>query len=99
MGEFAKMTGAKYQEGYVRFTWGEGRDKRVYEISGDALLQAFGARDGTGNELLDAFENGRRQIIGAAEAARNTPTDGVIELGSGDFEPGNARGGVSPGED
>jgi len=98
MGEFAKMTGAKYQDGYVRFSWGEGVNKRQYEISGDALLQAFDAEDGSGNKLLDAFERGREHIISAAEEARNTPTDGVIELGSGDFEPKNDRGGISPGE-
>lgn len=99
MGEFAKLTGAKYhQDGYVRFSWGQGDDTRQYEISGDALLQAFNAEDGTGNKLLDAFEKGREQIVRAVEEARNTPTDGVIELGSGDFEPKNSRGGISPGE-
>lgn len=99
MGEFAKMTGAKYLDGYVRFWWGEGGNRRQYEISGDALQQAFDAEDGTGNKLLDAFERGRDHIISAAEVARNTPnTDGVIELGSGDFEPRNERGGISPGE-
>src|SRR5690606_41052536 len=98
MDQFAKMTGAKYQDGYVRFTWGEGANKRQYEISGDALLQAFDVEDGSGNKLLDAFERGREHIISAAEEARNTPTDGIIELGSGDFEPRNDRGGISPGE-
>lgn len=98
MGEFAKMTGAKYQNGFIRFSWGDGADKREYEISGDALLQAFDAENGDPAELLDAFENGREHIIRAAENARNTPTDGTIELGSGDFEPKNDRGGISPGE-
>ncbi|WP_397474250.1 DUF1488 family protein [Pusillimonas sp.] len=98
MGEFAKMTGAKYQDGYIRFSWGDGVGKRKYEISGDALLQAFDAENGDPAELLDAFEKGRQHIIRAAEDARNTPTDGIIELGSGDFEPKNNRGGISPGE-
>jgi len=98
MGEFAKRTGAKYQDGYIRFSWGQGADARQYEISGDALLQAFDAQNGDPDKLLDAFEKGREQIIRAAEEARNTPTDGIIELGSGDFEPNNDRGGISPGE-
>ena len=98
MGEFAKMTGAKYQDGYIRFSWGDGADQRNYEISGDALLQAFNAENGDAAELLEAFEKGREKIIRAAEEARNTPTDGTIELGSGDFEPKNSRGGISPGE-
>lgn len=100
MGDFAKQTDAKYENGIIRFFLGEGEQRRQYEISGDALLQAFEARDGTGNALLDAFEQGRDSILAAAQAATNTPTtDGVIVLGSGDFEAKNARGGISPGED
>lgn len=96
MGEFAKMTDAKYEDGYVRFAWGEGDTRRHYEISADALLQAFDAKDATGAELLDAFERGRDQIMKAVEKTLNTPTDGVMELGSGDFEQKVARGGYSP---
>ncbi|NYT21982.1 DUF1488 family protein [Alcaligenaceae bacterium] len=99
MGDFAKHSEAKYENGCIRFFLGRDGNRRQYEISGDALLQAFGARDGTGNALLDAFEKGRERIVAAAESAANTPTtDGVIVLGSGDFEAKNARGGVSPGE-
>lgn len=99
MGEFAKQTEAKYEGGYIRFFLGEGEKRRQYEISGDALLQAFDAADGSGPALLDAFEKGRERIREAAESATNMPnTDGVIPLGSGDFEPKNARGGLSPGE-
>src|SRR5690606_27027574 len=36
-------------------------------------------------ELLDAFERGSRQITRAVKLTLNTPTDGVTELGSGDF--------------
>ena len=86
MGEFAKLTDAKYHEGYVRFTWGDGEDKRTYEISEEALLQAFGAEDDEANHLLDAFERGRERIIKAAEEAFHGPNEGIIELGSGDFE-------------
>ena len=100
MGDFAKQTDATYEDGYIRFFLGETGERRQYEISGDALLQAFGAKDETGNALLDAFEQGRDRILKAAQAAANTPTtDGVIALGSGDFEARNDKGGISPGED
>ena len=96
MGEFAKMTDAKYEGGYIRFVWNDGDQRRIYEISGDALLQSFGAKDGSGAELLDAFERGRDRIVEAVKATLNSPTDGVMELGSGDFEQKVARGGISP---
>lgn len=86
MSEFAKMTEAKYQEGYVRFVWNEKEKKRAYEISADALVQSFGAQDTTGSGLLEAFERGRDRITRAVEQSLNNPTDGVTELGSGDFE-------------
>lgn len=86
MGDFAKATDAKFEDGYIRFAWGTDDSRRVYEISEEALRQTFNAHDDTGSSLLDAFEKGREQIIRAAEDSRNTPTDGVIELGSGDFE-------------
>lgn len=99
MGAFAKQTEAKYEAGYIRFFLGEGEQRRQYEISGDALLQAFDAADGSGPALLDAFEKGRDRITEVAQSTANTPTtDGVIVLGSGDFEAKNARGGISPGE-
>ena len=99
MGEFAKRTNAKYENGYIKFSLGEGNDRRLFEISGDALLQAFDARDGTGPALLDAFEQGKEKILAAATAAAVTPsTDGITVLGSGDFDAKNARGGISPGE-
>lgn len=99
MGEFAKQTFAKYEDGCIRFTLEEGGQQRQFEISGDALLQAFDARDGSASALLDAFEKGREQIVSAARTTASTPTaEGVIVLGSGDFEAKNARGGISPGE-
>jgi len=99
MGEFAKQTAAKYEAGYIRFFLEEGGTRRQYEISGDALLQAFGATGGSGPALLDAFENGKNSILEAARTAANSPTtDGIIVLGSGDFEAKNDRGGISPGE-
>ena len=90
MGEFAKMTEAKYQDGYIRFNWKNKSENRVFEISSEALMEAFGARGSTASELLDAFERGREHISQAVELSLNTPTDGVTELGSGDFVE-NAR--------
>lgn len=99
MGDFAKQTDAKYENGLIRFYLGEGDERREFEISGDALLQAFDASNADGAALLDAFEQGRDRIREAAVAASATPTaDGVIVLGSGDFEAKNDRGGISPGE-
>lgn len=86
MSEFAKMTQAKYEEGYIRFVWNNKDKKRYYEISADALLKSFGAQDATGSQLLDAFERGRDRITQAVEQSLNTPTDRITELGSGDFE-------------
>lgn len=92
MGSFAKKTEAKYEEGVIRFYLETDGQRRQYEISGDALLQAFQARDETGNALLEAFEQGSEKIQQAAEAAASTPTDGIIVLGSGDFESEGDRG-------
>jgi len=86
MGEFAKTTDAKYEDGYIRFTWKEAGEPRLFEISGEALIQSFGAADDSGKELLDAFERGHSSIAEAARQASSTPTDGITELGSGDFE-------------
>ncbi len=99
MGEFAKQTDAQYEDGSIRFWLTEAGQRRQFEISGDALLQAFEAKDGTASALLQAFEQGKDKIIEAARAASNTPSmEDVIVLGSGDFEALNARGGISPGE-
>lgn len=99
MGDFAKQTEAKYEDGAIRFFLGEDQERREFEISGDALLQAFEARDETAGALLEAFQKGRERITEVALSSANTPTaDGVIVLGSGDFEAKNARGGISPGE-
>ncbi|AEC19463.1 hypothetical protein PT7_0923 [Pusillimonas sp. T7-7] len=85
MGEFAKITQAKYQDGYIRFNWKNKSENRVFEISSEALTETLGAQGSTASELLDAFERGREQITRAVEQSLNTPTDGVTELGSGDF--------------
>lgn len=96
MSKFAKATQAKYHDGYIRFNWKNKGEDRVFEISGEALTQAFGAQDASASELLDAFDRGREQISRAVEQSLNTPTDGITELGSGDFSQTNADRRFSP---
>ena len=99
MGEFAKQTEARYEDGVIRFWLTEDGQRREFEISGDALLQAFEAEDGTASALLKAFEQGKDTILEIARSASKTPSmEDVTVLGSGDFEALNARGGISPGE-
>jgi len=86
MGHFAKAAQAKVRNDDVMFTLQHQGVQAEFEISGDALRRHFGARDGTGSELLEAFERGRQEITDAAIKAFNAPNDGVIELGSGDFD-------------
>lgn len=93
MSEFAKTTRAKFDENAIHFVWTVNNEERNYEISAEALQQVFGAQDATGSALLDAFERGRDEIVHVVEQTLNTPTDGVIELGSGDFEQSEARRG------
>lgn len=86
MGSFASATGAHVKGDDIVFSLSLGGETRRFEISGEALRERFGAEDDSGSALLRAFERGQGQIRAAAEAARNTPTDGVTELGSGDFD-------------
>jgi hypothetical protein len=86
MGNFASTTHAQVQGDAVVFELTLHGEPRRFEISGDALRECFGADEATGAALLKAFENGRPRILEAAEAARSTPNDGTIELGTGDFE-------------
>lgn len=93
MGSFAKQTEAKYENSRIRFFLGEEEERREYEISADALTRAFKARDDTPRALLEAFEAGREAILEAAHAVTHTPAaEGVIELGSGDFESRGHKG-------
>jgi len=85
MGSFSKETRAHVEGDDVIFVLETGGQERTFEISGDALRRFFGARDGSGSELLRAFEQGRAGIRAAAENAR-TPAQGATPLGSGDFD-------------
>jgi len=86
MGAFASETGAQVQGDDVVFTLTTAGVARPFEISGDALRRFFGAADGTGSELLRAFEHAREPILAAAKRAQWVPADGTIKLGAGDFE-------------
>ena len=96
MGEFAKKTEAKFEDDCIRFSWDNADGRRDYEISGAALRQVFGARDNTGSELLEAFERGREQITRAVALSLNAPTDGITELGTGDFAQEENSNGMAP---
>jgi len=85
MGSFSKETRAHVEQDDVIFVLEIGGTERQFEISGDALRRFFGARDGSGSELLRAFEHGGQAIRAAAQAAR-TPAQGATPLGSGDFD-------------
>jgi hypothetical protein len=85
--EFIKGTQAQVMDGAVRFTaFVAGGEPRVFDVSGEALVQHFGAKSASDADLLDAFENGRARLLAAASKALNTPeAEGAIALGSGDF--------------
>jgi len=86
MGAFANETQATVKGEEIQFSLMVKGEPRMFEISGDALQECFGAPDRTGSELLRAFERGADQIRTAAENALNAPTEGVTPLGTGDFD-------------
>ncbi|OZI62724.1 DUF1488 family protein [Bordetella genomosp. 11] len=86
MGTFAHKTRARVEDDVVVFFLSLNGEERQFEISGDALRENFGAEDNSGSALLRAFERGCDKIQAVAEAAFNTPTDGVTTLGTGDFD-------------
>jgi len=88
MNAFAKATRAQAQGDDVIFELETGGVTRQFEISGDALRRYFGAADGTGSELLRAFENAQEKIQALAKKAQWVPSDGRIKLGAGDFDDG-----------
>ncbi|GAB1576678.1 DUF1488 family protein [Bordetella petrii] len=88
MNAFAKATHAQARGDDIVFELETGGVTRQFEISGDALRRYFGAADGTGAELLRAFENGQEKIQALAKKTQWVPSDGVIKLGAGDFDDG-----------
>ncbi|HYG44182.1 MAG TPA: DUF1488 family protein [Bordetella sp.] len=88
MSAFAKATNARAQGDDVVFELETAGVTRPFEISGDALRRYFGAADGSGSELLRAFENAREKIQEVAKKVQWVPSDGPIKLGAGDFDGG-----------
>lgn len=88
MGEFAHRTEASYQNGDVVFSIKTDGVVRQFEISSDVLQEHFGAADDTGSELLRAFEHARDEIEAVAKKTKWIPSEGPIELGTGDFSEG-----------
>ena len=88
MSAFAKATNARAQGDDVVFELETDGVTRPFEISGDALRRYFGAADGSGSELLRAFENAREKIQEVAKKVQWVPSDGPIKLGAGDFDGG-----------
>ncbi|ARP88137.1 hypothetical protein CAL13_19395 [Bordetella genomosp. 9] len=86
MGNFANETHARVQDDAIFFTLTQNGETRQFEISGDALRECFGAEDSSGSALLRGFERGCEKIRSVAQAAFNTPTDGITTLGTGDFD-------------
>lgn len=86
MSIFAKETHAQVRGDVVVFSLETGGVVRPFEISGDVLRERFGAADGTGAELLRAFERAGDPIRALAKRAQWVPAEGLIELGTGDFE-------------
>jgi len=85
MGEFSKACKAHVEGDDVVFVLETGGKAREFEVSGDALRRFFGARDGSGAELMRAFEQGGDAIRATALGA-GTPAQGRTALGSGDFD-------------
>jgi len=63
----------------------EGRATQQFEISGDVLVEHFGAASRGADDLLAAFKQGKTAIIDAAEKSQGMPVNDVVLLGTGDF--------------
>ncbi|SRR5690606_21926712 len=95
--EFDKQKPPVVIDGAVRFTaLVEGRASQDFEISSDVLMEHFGAPSTSEDDLLEAFRKGKAEIMGVAAQTVNTPVNGTIILGTGDFselnpgKPGSA---------
>lgn len=86
MSAFAKATNARVQGDDVVFELETDGVTRLFEISGDALRRYFGATNGTGSELLRAFDTAEERIRALAKKTQWVPADGTIKLGAGDFD-------------
>ncbi|GAA5234952.1 DUF1488 domain-containing protein [Verticiella sediminum] len=84
--ELAKEVPPAVIDGAVRFTaLLQGRVHHVFEVSGDALVEHFGAQSRSDDDLLAAFKRGKAEILDVAAQSANIPVNGMVELGTGDF--------------
>ena len=84
--ELAKQKPPAVVDGAVRFTaLIEGRLNQVFELSSDVLVEHFGAASRADDDLLAAFRRGKSEIMAVAAQSANTPVNGMIALGTGDF--------------
>lgn len=87
--ELAKETPPTVVGDAVRFNARfEGRATQQFEISGDVLVEYFGATSRAADDLLSAFKQGKVAIINAAEKSQGMPVNDVVLLGTGDFPQG-----------
>lgn len=84
--ELAKHETPAVVDGVLRFTvLIEGRVNQVFELSSEVLLAHFGAASTSDEDLLEAFRRGKSEILAVAAQSANTPVNGMIQLGAGDF--------------
>lgn len=86
--ELAKEKPPVVVDGAVRFTaLMDGRAHHLFEVSSDALVEHFGARSRSDDDLLEAFRRGKAEILEVAAQSANIPINGMVALGTGDFAP------------
>lgn len=89
--EISKQKPPVVINGTVHFTaLREGRQIQEFELSSDVLVEHFGAASRSDEDLLEAFRQGKAEILAVAAQSANTPVNGAVELGTGDFD-GSAR--------
>jgi len=87
--ELAKQNPPAVVNGVVTFTvLMGGRLNQEFELSADALVEHFGAASRSDDDLLEAFRRGKAEIMEVAAQSANTPVNGVVSLGTGDFSEG-----------
>lgn len=84
--EIANQKPPTVVNGAVRFTaLVEGRTNQEFEVSSDVLVEHFGAASRSDDDLVEAFRKGKAEIMAVAAQSVNTPANGTIALGTGDF--------------
>lgn len=84
--EIVKQKPPTVVDGVVRFTaLMGGRLNQEFEVSADVLVEHFGAASRGDDDLLEAFRRGKTEILAVAGQSANTPVNGTVALGTGDF--------------